>query len=170
MRKSFSSSVSPVANYGRWLFRYAFALMSPTQHYFSNAIGSVDFVPADGFVYLHWSGAPMTSVEFRALYVHAHNLLRRHQLTGMLADHQAMPAAPDPADREWLLNEWLPAVLEDTRFARYAVLPTLDPSHRLHTPAVAHKVRRIVDTAFFDDLELAADWLRATSPVANPPA
>jgi hypothetical protein len=140
--------------------------MSPTQHYFSNAVGSVDFVPLDGFIYLHWSGAPMTSTEFRALYVHAHNLLRRYPLTGMLADHHAMPAAPDPADRDWLLDEWLPAVLEDTQFTRYAVLPTLDPSHRLHTPAVARKVSRIVDTAFFDDLDAAATWLREVGPAA----
>ncbi|MDQ2771490.1 MAG: hypothetical protein M3Y54_13455 [Bacteroidota bacterium] len=134
--------------------------MSPTQHYFSNAVGSVDFAQAGGYIYLHWSGASLTSPEFRALYIHAHNLLRRHELTGILADHQAMPAAPDPADRDWLLQEWLPAVLEDTNFVRYAVLPTLEPEHRLHTPAMAKQLRRVVTTAFFDDLDEAANWLR----------
>jgi len=108
--------------------------MLPTQNYFSNAVGSVDFSPEDG--YLHWSGAPMTSPAFRALYVHAHNLLRRYHLCGILADHRAMPTAPDPADREWLVTTWLPAVLEDTAFERYAVVPTLAPEHRLHTPRV----------------------------------
>lgn len=134
--------------------------MLPIQNYFSNAVGSVDFSPEDGYLHLHWSGEPMTSPEFRALYVHAHNLLRRYHLRGILADHRAMPAAPDPADREWLLATWLPAVLEDTTFERYAVVPTLAPEHRLHTPAVAEQLRRVVTTAFFAGIPSAADWLR----------
>ncbi|MDQ2770939.1 MAG: hypothetical protein M3Y54_10620 [Bacteroidota bacterium] len=137
--------------------------MEPTLHYFSNAVGSVDFVPANGYVYLHWSGAPMSGPEFRALYVHAHNLLRRFELNGILADHRAMPAAPAPADREWLLHEWLPAAMADTAFARYAVLPTLAPEHRLHTPAVAKQLHRVLTTKFFETLDDAAAWLRATS-------
>ena len=52
--------------------------MIPTRFYFSNAVGSVDFVP-DSYVYLHWSGAPLTSLEFRALYEHVRNLWQRHQ-------------------------------------------------------------------------------------------
>src|SRR6476469_7796829 len=114
--------------------------MLPTQNYFANAVGSVDFSPEDGYLHLHWSGAPMTSPEFRALYVHAHNLLRRFELRGVLADHRAMPAAPATEDREWLLETWLPAVLDDTAFERYAVVPTLEPEHRLHTPAVAEQL------------------------------
>ncbi|UOQ98781.1 hypothetical protein MUN81_04640 [Hymenobacter sp. 5317J-9] len=134
--------------------------MLPTQNYFFNAVGSVDFSPEDGYLHLHWSGAPMTSPEFRALYVHAHNLLRRFQLRGILADHSAMPAAPDPADRDWLLNTWLPSVIEDTNFERYAVVPTLSPEHRLHTPDVAKQLRRLVKTAFFEEVPPAAAWLR----------
>ena len=140
--------------------------MLPTQNYFSNAVGSVDFSPEDGYLYLHWSGAPMTSPEFRSLYVHAHNLLRRYPLRGILADHRAMPTAPDPADRDWLLNTWLPAVLEDTAFERYAVVPTLAPEHRLHTPAVAAQLRRLVTTAFFEEMPPAAEWLRDDVPAA----
>lgn len=139
--------------------------MSSTQYYFSNAVGSVDYVPDDGYLYLHWSGAPMTGPEFRALYIHAHNLLRRYPLRGILADHRTMPAAPAAADRDWLLTTWLPAVLADTHFERYAVVPTLEPAHRLHTPAVAEQLRRMVTTAFFEDLPPAAEWLRA-APVA----
>lgn len=138
--------------------------MLTTQNYFSNAVGSVDFSPEDGYLYLHWSGAPMTGPEFRSLYVHAHNLLRHYQLRGILADHRAMPAAPDPADRDWLLNTWLPAVLEDTAFERYAVVPTLTPEYRLHTPAVAQQLRRLVTTAFFEEIPPAIKWLRDDTP------
>ncbi|AWM31399.1 hypothetical protein [Hymenobacter nivis] len=143
--------------------------MSPTHHYFSNAVGSVDYVPADGYLYLHWSGVPMTGPEFRALYIHAHNLLRRYPLRGILADHRAMPAAPAPADRDWLLNTWLPAVLADTHFARYAVVPTLEPAHRLHTPAVAKQLQRAITAAFFEDIPPAVDWLLAepTGPAST---
>ncbi len=141
--------------------------MSPTQHYFSNAIGSVDFSPEEGYLHLHWSGAPMTSPEFRALYVHAHNLLRRYRLRDILADHRATPAAPDPADRDWLLTIWLPDVLDDTAFERYAVVPTLAPEHRLHTPAVAEQLRRVVATAFFKEIPPAVDWLRDNAPAAE---
>jgi len=105
--------------------------MLPNQNYFSNAVGSVDLSPEDGYLHLHWSGAAMTGPEFRTLYVHAHNLLRRYHLRGILADHRAMsaaPAAPAAAAREWLLTTWLPAVLGDTTFERYAVVPTLCPS------------------------------------------
>lgn len=137
--------------------------MEPTRHYFSNAVGSVGFVPADGYVYLHWSGTPTSGPEFRALYVHAHNLRRRFALNRILADHWAMPAAPAPADREWLLCEWLPAVLEDTDFARYAVLPALAPEHRLHTPDMAKQLHEVLTTKFFDTLDGAAAWLRAAA-------
>ena len=140
--------------------------MLPTQNYFSNAVGSVDFSPKDGYLHLHWSGTSMTSPEFRALYVHAHNLLRRYHLRGILADHRAMPTAPAPADREWLLTTWLPAVLEDTAFERYAVVPTLAPELRLHTPAVAAQLRRLVTTVFFEEIPSAAEWLRDDAPAA----
>ena len=140
--------------------------MSPTQHYFSNAVGSVDFSPEDGYLYLHWSGAPMTSPEFRALYTHAHNLLRRYPLRGLLADHRAMPAAPEPADRDWLLTTWLPAVLADTTFERYAVVRAPDPANRLHTPALTEELRRLVPTAFFPTIPSAAEWLRNDVPAA----
>jgi hypothetical protein len=135
--------------------------MHPIHHYFANAVGSVDYVPADGYLYLHWSGAPLTGLEFRALYTHAHNLLRRYPLRGILADHRAMPAAPDHADRDWLLATWLPAVLADTHLERYAVVPTLEPEHRLHTPAVAEQLRRVVTAAFFEEIPPAAVWLQA---------
>ena len=140
--------------------------MLSTQHYFSNAVGSVDFSSEDSYVYLHWSGAPMTSPEFRALYTHAHNLLRRYPLRGLLADHRAMPTAPEPADRDWLLNTWLPAVLADTVFDRYAVVPTLTPEYRLHTPAVTAQLRRLVTTTFFEEIPPAAEWLRNNAPAA----
>jgi hypothetical protein len=135
--------------------------MLPTHHYFANAVGSVDYVLDDGYLHLHWSGTPMTGPEFRALYVHTHNLLRRYPLRGILADHRAMPAAPAAADRHWLLATWLPAVLADTHFERYAVVPTLEAAHRLHTPAVTEQVRRVVTTAFFEELPPAINWLRA---------
>lgn len=139
--------------------------MPSTHHYFANAVGSVDYVPEDGYLSLHWSGAPMTGPEFRALYVHAHNLLRRYPLLGILADHRAMPAAPAAADRDWLLTTWLPAVLEDTQLTRYAVVPTLEPAHRLHTPAVAEQLRQAITTAFFEETPPAAKWLRAAPSV-----
>lgn len=143
--------------------------MLSTHYYFSNAVGSVDYVPDHSYLYLHWSGAPMTGPEFRALYVHAHNLLRRYPLRGILADHRAMPAAPAAADRDWLLTIWLPAVLEDTSLARYAVVPTLEPAHRLHTPAVAEQLCRVLTAAFFEELPPAIDWLR-TEPAGPAPA
>ena len=135
--------------------------MPASQHYFSNAVGAVDFVPEDGYLLLRWTGQPMTSPEFRALYVHAHNLLLRYRLRGILADHRAMPAAPDPADRAWLLTTWLPQAVAETEFRRYAVVPTLDPAHRLHTSAVQDEVRRTVTTEFFEEVAPAAAWLRA---------
>ncbi|TGE25249.1 hypothetical protein E5K00_08685 [Hymenobacter aquaticus] len=135
--------------------------MLPTRFYFSNAVGAVDFVPR-GYVYLHWSGTPLTSVEFRALYMHVRNLLQRHKLQAILADHHAMPAAPDEADREWLLDQWLPETLAVTTLTRYAALPTPDPGRRLHTETVLQGLARHVRVAVFDDLEEASAWLTAT--------
>jgi len=135
--------------------------MLPTYHYFANAVGSLDYVPDAGYLYLHWSGVPLTGPEFRALYVHAHNLLRRYHLHGILADHRAMPTAPATPDRDWLLNTWLPAVLADTDLTHYAAVPTPDPARRLHTPAVAEQLRRMVATALFEEITPAIDWLRA---------
>lgn len=136
--------------------------MEPTLHYFSNAESWVDFVPTDGYVYLHWAGTPMSSAEFRAPYVHAHNLPRRFEVNGIPADHRAMPTAPALADREWLLPEWQPAVMADTDFARYAVLPTLTPEHHLHPPDMAKQLHRVPITRFFGALNSATGWLRET--------
>ena len=134
--------------------------MVPTRFYFSNAVGSVDFVPRS-YVYLHWSGVPLTSVEFRALYVHVRNLLERHKLQAILADHHAMPAAPEEADKTWLLQQWLPATVAATALTRYAVLPTPEPGHRLHTETVLEGLRRQLQVGIFDDLQAASSWLTA---------
>ncbi|WP_426060783.1 hypothetical protein [Hymenobacter sp. B1770] len=131
--------------------------MQPTRHYFSNAVGSVDFVP-DAYVYLHWSGAPLSSIEFRGLYTHARNLLKRYRLTAILADHRDMPEAPADTDRKWLLSEWLPETVAQTGFTRYAVIPT-DAPRRLHTSGVVRDLARYVNVSVFDDLNQAAAWI-----------
>lgn len=133
-----------------YLLYQASPLMAALLHYFANVVGSVAYVPEDGYLLLHWPGVPMTGPEFRALYVHTHNLLLRNHLRGILADHRA-----------WLLATWLPQAVAETEFSRYAVLPTLDPSHRLHTGAVKEEIRRTVTTEFFEEVALAAAWLRA---------
>jgi len=84
-------------------------------------------------------------------------------LRGILADHRAMPNAPAAVDRDWLLTHWLPVTLEDTKLSRYAVVPSLEPAHRLHTPAVAEQLRQAITTAFFEEVPPAVDWLRAAS-------
>lgn len=135
--------------------------MLPTQLYFSNAVGSVLFVP-ESFMYLHFSGEPMSSPELRALYVHAANLLARHGLTGILADHRAMPTAFAAADREWLLTEWLPhTVPPPPPSVRYAVLPNSSPIRRLHTDEVLRDLEQYLIVRVWEDLEQAADWLKA---------
>ena len=140
--------------------------MFATQHYFANAVGAVDFVPK-ACVYLHWTGAPMSSAELRALYVHTRNLLQRHELCCLLADHRAMPAALTPADQNWLLTQWLPQTLTETKQLRYAALPTTDPTHRLHTEPVVRELRRYATVSLFSDLDQAAAWLRLPSNLAS---
>ncbi|MBG8556291.1 hypothetical protein [Hymenobacter guriensis] len=137
--------------------------------YFSNAVGSVLFVPK-AFAYLHFSGESMTSQELRALYVHAANLLARYQLYGILADHRAMPAAFEVADRQWLLTEWLPNTIPTPPpIVRYAVLPQDDPARRLHTDHVLHQLRELVHAATFTDLEQAAAWLHSEGQAHDQP-
>lgn len=80
--------------------------------------------------------------------MHAHNLLLRYHLRGILADHRALLAAPDPADHAWLLTTGLPQVVAETWFRHYAVVPALDPAHRLHTSLVRDEVRRSITTEF----------------------
>ena len=144
--------------------------MLSTQFYFSNAVGSVLFVPG-AFVYLHFSGEPMSGPELRALYVHAANLLARYGLRGILADHRAMPAAPEASDRDWLLTEWLPhTVPPPPPTIRYAVLPSPSPARRLHTEDVLRDLGHYVKVAVFEDLEGAADWLRTAGPADAPDA
>lgn len=134
--------------------------MTQPQHYFSNAVGSVLYVP-NAFVYLHWSGERLESIELRALYAHARNLLERYQIHGILADHRAMPAAFATADREWLLHEWMPHTKEVAEPVRYAVLPHPDPARRLHTEPMLLDLSRYATVRCFTDLEAAAAWLTA---------
>ena len=141
--------------------------MLPTQLYFSNAVGSVLFVP-EAFAYLHFSGEPMSSPELRALYVHAANLLSRHALPGILADHRAMPAAFAPDDREWLLAEWLPhTVPPPPPTVRYAVLPSPSPTRRLHTDEVLRDLEQYLVVRVFENLDQAAEWLKAESGASS---
>ncbi|GAB3829641.1 hypothetical protein [Hymenobacter jeollabukensis] len=133
----------------------------PTTHtYFANALGAVLYVP-DAYLTLRWTDQPLSSHEWRALYVHARNLLERAGLRGVLADHRAATAPPTAADQQWLLTRWLPDVATRTGLVRYAALPAPNPSHRLHTGPVVHDLRRFLTVGLFDDPAPAADWLRA---------
>lgn len=134
--------------------------MLATHHYFSNALGAIDFVP-DAYVLLRWSGQPLSSLELRALYVHARNALERTGLCCLLVDHRTMPTLPDIADQEWLLTQWLPETVARTRTTHYAALPALDPACRLHTEPVVQDLRRYLSVALFDNPEQAAAWFHA---------
>lgn len=134
--------------------------MFSTHHYFSNALGSVQYV-ADAYVLLRWARQPLSSPEWRALYIHTRNLLAREGLSALLVDHRAVPAAPTAADQQWLLTRWLPDVAARTGVARYAALPAPDPICRLHTEAVVGDLRRYLTVALFDDPVQAEAWLRA---------
>jgi hypothetical protein len=134
--------------------------LEETKHYFSNAVGSVLYVPGS-FVYLHWTGELLSSVEVRALYVHARNLMLRYELKRLLADHRAMPAAFGPADRDWLLTNWFPHTTEEIHRVRYAALPSPNPQRRLHTDEVVQALRRHAEVALFEELALATAWLAA---------
>ena len=136
-------------------------MLKDTQHYFSNAVGAVLYVPGS-FVYLHWTGEALQSAELRALYVHARNLLLRYGLHRILADHRAMPAAFDAADRDWLLTDWFPHTTEELPRVRYAALPSPDPQRRLHTDDVVHTMRNYAEVALFDDSATATAWLQAS--------
>ncbi|MCR5890382.1 hypothetical protein LRS06_21885 [Hymenobacter sp. J193] len=134
--------------------------MSNTHHYFSNALGSVDYVP-EAYVQLRWSGQLLRSLELRALYVHTRNLLEREKLCCLLADHRAMSAAPLAADQHWLLQQWLPDLAGRRHTTHYAVLPALNPACRLHTATVVQDLQRYLSVALFDDPRQAVAWLQA---------
>ncbi|MCC3159740.1 hypothetical protein LJ737_21035 [Hymenobacter sp. 15J16-1T3B] len=134
--------------------------MPATRHYFSNALGSIDFVPG-AYVQLRWSGQPLSSPELRALYIHVRNVLERKGLHCLLVDHRAMASAPDAADQQWLLTQWLPETAARTRATHYAALPAPDPARRLHTEPVVQDLRRYLSVALFDDPEQAAAWFDA---------
>lgn len=135
-------------------------MLEETKHYFSNAVGSVLYVPGS-FVYLHWTGEPLRGVEVRALYVHARNLMLRYELRRILADHRAMPAAFDLGERDWLLTNWFPHTIEEIPRMRYAALPSPDPQRRLHTDEVVQALRHHAEVALFDKPAQAATWLAA---------
>ena len=115
----------------------------------------------DQYVHLHWSGTPMSSAELRALYVHARNLLHVEGLHCILADHRHMPSALSEADQRWLVQQWLPETVADAHYSHCAVLPTLDPTHRLHTPPVVAQLQRHIAVALFSEPAGADAWLRA---------
>jgi hypothetical protein len=85
-------------------------------------------------------------MELRSLYVHARNLLLRYELRRILADHRAMPAAFEAADRTWLLTDWFPHTTEEVPRVRYAALPSPAPQRRLHTDDVVQALRRYAAT------------------------
>lgn len=143
--------------------------MSALHPFSSNAAGAVGFAPADGYALVRWTSAAPGSAAFRALYEHTANLVGRHRLVGLLADHRVMSEAPDSADQQWLLAEWLPAVLAGTGLARYAVLMAPAYANRLHTPDVAQHFRDALPTAVFAAPEEAVAWLRQPPDSFNQP-
>lgn len=134
--------------------------MSTPRHYFSNGLGTVEYLP-DAYAHLRWSDQALSSPEWRALYVHVRNLLVRKALPGLLVDHRRAAAAPTTADQHWLLSQWLPDLVAHTPVARYAALPAADPACRLHTEAVVLDLRRYLTVALFDEPGPALSWLAA---------
>ncbi|QDA60211.1 hypothetical protein [Hymenobacter jejuensis] len=102
----------------------------------------------------------MNSSELRALYIHTRNLMEHQHLCCLLADHRAMLAALDSADQEWLLTQWVPETVSRTCYTHYAVLPALEPAHRLHTDPVVHDLRRRLSVALFENPDQAVRWLQ----------
>lgn len=142
--------------------------MKIIQQYFSNAAGSVDYLPEEGYLYLYWTGAPVSSDEFRGLHAHAHHLLRQLALTGMLADYRALPIMLPLADQQWLVEEWLPKVVSDTPLRRYAALPAPEPSRRLHSWPVLVRVQHWLAATLFEDVSAAEAWLVQPVPPLVP--
>lgn len=126
-------------------------------HYFANTAGTVSYVPG-GYGYLRWHDQPITSEEVRALYVHLRNLLQHHQLRRVLADHRQMHTM-SVDDKHWLLTEWLPTTVALTGYSHCAVLPTLDPAHRLHSADVVAVLQNYISVGIFEELPVASTWL-----------
>lgn len=133
---------------------------NPSALCFHNSQARVEWL-ADSYIYVRWTGEPMNSAEFRAVFRYLQALLVITQASLVLTDHREM-LPPSAADVAWLMHEWTPAVVRETNYSHRAIIM----AHNNLTRAAMAKVTNCDASAaltaeFFMEVEPAVRWLRS---------
>lgn len=127
---------------------------------FHNSQAQVEWL-ADSYIHVRWTGQPMNSAEFRAVFRYIKALLVITQASLVLTDHREM-LPPSPADVAWLMHEWTPAVVRETNYSHRAVIVAHNSQTRAEMAKVTNCDASAALTAqFFTEVEPAVRWLRS---------
>ena len=108
-----------------------------------------------------WSGEYMSGEDYRATLLTLLDVLKQKRGRRMLFDMRHMPVM-SPDDQAWVQSEWMPKSLKAGLRYSAVVMPerALSRLTLRHIARDASNVDR--QRAYFDTLEEATSWLRAT--------
>ncbi|MBC6611841.1 hypothetical protein H8B15_12975 [Hymenobacter sp. BT507] len=132
----------------------------PSALCFQNSQAQVEWL-ADSYIHVRWTGQPMNSAEFRAVFRYIQALLIITQASLVLTDHREM-LPPSPADVTWLMHDWTPTVVRETNYSHRAIIPARNSQTRAAIAKVtACDASAALTAQFFTEVEPAVRWLRS---------
>jgi hypothetical protein len=103
--------------------------------YFENAAGRIWTEPA-GYLRLDYHAGRRAAPDFRALLTHLRQAMSRHGWGRVLINQRQM-AGFSAAEERWMVEEWLPAAVQENGYRSGAVLVADDVFARLAMSNIA---------------------------------
>jgi hypothetical protein len=133
--------------------------MSTRSLYFENSSGRIWEEPG-GYLRLEYRSGPRDSTHFRALLTHTAHAMSRRQWDKMLVDQREM-APFNPAEQDWMTNEWLPRTVNEHGYRYGAILVAHNVFARLATNQFVMASRSLPHTyRTFEAEDEAVSWLQ----------
>ncbi|GAA4352881.1 hypothetical protein GCM10023185_12970 [Hymenobacter saemangeumensis] len=133
---------------------------SPRTVYFENGAGRIWEVPA-GYLRLDYNPGHRAEADFRALLNHLRQAMSRRGWNRALVNQRLMSSFT-PRETEWMVNEWLPAAVNENGYRYGAVLLAHDVFARLAMSKVVLATRDLKHQYHnFEEEDEAIAWLLA---------
>jgi hypothetical protein len=126
--------------------------------YFENAAGRIWTEPA-GYLRLDYHPGRRSETELRALLTHLRQAMSRHGRGRVLINQRQM-AGFGPEEERWMIEEWLPAAVQENGYRAGAVLVADDVFARLAMSNIAMATHHLGHTyRNFNQEAEAVAWL-----------
>ncbi|WP_156176341.1 hypothetical protein [Hymenobacter terrenus] len=124
---------------------------------FQSSVGKLSHDP-EGFLRLVWSCERQPLEAIKAFYEQVLTLLRATGTRKILSNHGHRPPLTGAA-QQWLIGDWIPRAIAQTRLSHCAIVDGADPLHRLSVQSVMLNAPAGFILRRFPTIEAAYDWL-----------